>query len=575
MKKLLSIIIVLTLLVGTIPATVSHAFAGGATTSENNILVSGDYHSLLVKADGSLWAWGNNQLGQLGDGTTISRRTPVKIMDKVVSVTAGAYYSAAVKSDGTLWTWGTNHNGQLGDGTNSKQSTPIKVMDSVVSVASGEEHMLAIKKDGTLWAWGSNYSGEIGDGSKTHKSKPVKIMDDVKAIAAGNGHSLAIKTDGSVWAWGWNSNGQLGDGTQTDRTKPVKVLDKAKSVSAGHYISFAIKTDNTLWAWGLNLMDIMGNGSIMRVTKPTKVMDNVKMAIRGQYPYAIKTDGTLYVWKGSQTGRASTTQVPPTKYLENVHTVAFGWTHELFIKTDGTLWGAGDNMDGQLGTGGSVYEESPVKINMTDILPKTTTPTAPTTPTKPTAPVAPKPTTPTTPYSDWAKNYINDSLKISLVPTTIKDKYRNNITRRDFSELMVTMIEKHKGSVLSFAGIVFTDTRDKNIMKIARTGIVSGKTNQIFDPEGVLSREQLAAIVINTYEYLSPGSTQNLNTKHEFNDSYLVNSWATDYVSKAYALSVLTGYNGNINPKGTVTVEQAITIMKKIYDKYHPETATK
>ncbi|MCL1809870.1 MAG: hypothetical protein FWG42_08945 [Clostridiales bacterium] len=187
-------------------------------------------HSLAIKTDGSLWAWGFNEFGQLGDGKSgdgIHCLKPVKIMDDVASVAAGTIHSMAIKTDGSLWTWGFNTHGQLGNGTLEMSDLPVKVMDDAAKAAAGDYHSFAIKTDGSLWAWGYNHCGQLGDGTVTvldevrnivednNKLVPSETMKKVSNVAAGDYYGLAVKTDGSLWAWGDNKYGQLGDGTIT------------------------------------------------------------------------------------------------------------------------------------------------------------------------------------------------------------------------------------------------------------------------------------------------------------------------------------------------------------------------
>ena len=133
----------------------------------------------------------------------------------------------AVKTDGSLWAWGGNNYGQLGDGTNIDHKIPVKIMDDVAAISSGGNHSTAIKTDGSLWSWGRNFGGEFKDGGEYFEFYylPIKIMDDVASVSAGEYHTIALKKDGSLWAWGWNAYGQLGDGTNTSRNAPVKIMD--------------------------------------------------------------------------------------------------------------------------------------------------------------------------------------------------------------------------------------------------------------------------------------------------------------------------------------------------------------
>jgi len=199
------------------------ATVAAADTAEMQRLAAGWYHSLVIKTDDSLWAWGLNNSGQLGDGTTADRVTPIQVLTGVAAVAAGNDHSLALKTDGNLWVWGLNAYGQLGDGTTTDQLTPVQILTGVAAVSSGGWHTLAIKSDGSLWAWGYNYSGQLGDGTRTSRSTPVQVLTGVAAVSAGDYHTLARKTDGSLWAWGYNGYGQLGDGTTTQRLSPVPV----------------------------------------------------------------------------------------------------------------------------------------------------------------------------------------------------------------------------------------------------------------------------------------------------------------------------------------------------------------
>ena len=183
----------------------------------------GYYHSAAITKDGSLYMWGYNYYGQLGDGTTTDRYTPVKIMDNVASVSLGGNHSAAITKDSNLYMWGGNGSGQLGDGTTDNKARPHRVASNVQSVKLGYSHTTVISKDGGLYTWGYNYYGQLGNGTTTDSSNPIKIMNDAIDCAGGDNHTIVLKKDGTVYTWGDNYHGQLGDDTTTDRTSPVAI----------------------------------------------------------------------------------------------------------------------------------------------------------------------------------------------------------------------------------------------------------------------------------------------------------------------------------------------------------------
>ncbi len=340
----------------------------------------GEDHSAAITEDGSLYLWGNNFNGQLGNGTEEDSSTPVKIMDNVAAVNLGGdwmSHSAAITEDGSLYMWGGNDNGQLGNGTEEDSSTPVKIMDNVAAVSLGAYHSAAITEDGSMYLWGSNSSGKLGNGTTTKSSTPIKIMDNVAAVSLGGGHSAAITEDGSLYMWGLNYYGQLGDGNSggtilyydegIDSSTPIKIMDHVAAVSLGDDHSAAITEDGSLYLWGDNYYGQLGNGTGKNSSTPIKIMDNVAAVSLGAYhSAAITEDGSLYLWgynAHGQLGNGTTTFSPtPIKIMDNVAAVSLGKDHSAAITEDGSLYLWGYNAHGQLGDGTKTSGHPPIKI---------------------------------------------------------------------------------------------------------------------------------------------------------------------------------------------------------------------
>jgi len=341
------------------------------TTGEIVQVVAGGSHSATVTKDGSLYMWGWNFHGQLGDGTTTDRYTPVKIMDNVASVSLGGYHSAAITKDGSLYMWGCNGNGRLGDGTTTDRYTPVKIMDNVASVSLGGYHSAAITKNGSLYTWGYNEYGQLGDGTSSHKTKPVKIMDNIVSVSLGGYHSAAITKDGSLYMWGFNYRGRLGDGTTASKDTPVKIMDNVVSVSLGSGYSAAVTKDGSLYMWGYNGNGQLGDGTSSHKTKPVKIMDNiVSVSLGGYHSAAITKDSNLYMWGGNGNGQLgdgiTTNRNTPVKIMDNVASVSLGGYHSAAITKNGSLYTWGYNEYGQLGDGTTTDRTSPVAIQIYD-----------------------------------------------------------------------------------------------------------------------------------------------------------------------------------------------------------------
>jgi alpha-tubulin suppressor-like RCC1 family protein len=339
----------------------------------------GHGHSAAITTNGDLYIWGDNDCGQLGDGTKTNRSKPVKIMSDVASVSLGYNHSAAITKNGDLYTWGENLDGQLGDGTKTNSSKPVKIMSNVASVSLGDWHSAAITTSGDLYTWGANYYGQLGDGTSgataSMRSTPVKIMSNVASVSLGYSSSAAITTNGDLYTWGWNNCGQLGDGTTTDSSTPIKIMSNVANVSLNHddscgEYSAVITTSGDLYTWGYNEDGQLGDGTTTSRSTPVKIMSNaVSVSLGKAHSAAITTNGDLYTWGNNlwfgELGDGTTTnRSTPVKIKSNIASVSLGGYHSAAITTNGNLYTWGRNDDGQLGNGTTTDKSVPIQITL-------------------------------------------------------------------------------------------------------------------------------------------------------------------------------------------------------------------
>ena len=313
----------------------------------------------------SLLAWGHNNYGQLGIGSSVSQtNVPSVVVGNVVSAAVGQYHSLFVKSDGTLWAMGWNYNGQLGIGSAvSSTNVPVYVTNNVVSVAAGHLHSLFLKSDGTLWTMGANTNGQLGIGSAVGQTNvPVYVTNNVVSVVAGAWSSLFLKSDGTLWGMGDNEYGQFGIGTTASTNVPVYVTNNVASVASGRWHSLFVKSDGTLWTMGYNNYGQLGNGTTTDAHAPVYVTNNViSVAAGGYHSLFIKSGGTLWAMGRNDVGQlgigsSENYMTVPVYVTNNVVSAAGGWTSSLFVKGDGTAWAMGGNDEGQLGNGSAVTQ---------------------------------------------------------------------------------------------------------------------------------------------------------------------------------------------------------------------------
>ena len=277
-----------------------------------------------VKSDGTLWSWGYNGIGALGQNSLTSYSSPVQVGSDATWYEAYGLIDnqntekecSAIKTDGTLWAWGYNNDGQLGLNNRTNYSSPVQVGGDTDWPTTGHNKFgwsanyqsnAAVKADGTLWAWGMNWMGTLGQNSEIYYSSPVQIPGTTwKGISRGIRVGMAgTKTDGTLWVWGYNEYGQLGQNNRTQYSSPTQIPGTTWHLVNGTFGTLsATKTDGTLWAWGYNLQGQLGQGGV--ISNPTKISSPVQIgsstdwsrpvALGQNAMGAMKTDGTMWVW---------------------------------------------------------------------------------------------------------------------------------------------------------------------------------------------------------------------------------------------------------------------------------------
>lgn len=326
--------------------------------------------AMALKSDRTLWTWGVHAQG-LGDGVT-TRHVPGQVATDVVAISTAHTHSLFVKADGRVWAWGSGNGYVLGTGSTGPEPTAVQLATpaNVIAVSASQTHSMALKADGTVWAWGGNSDGQLGDGTTTSRPTAVQVvgLSGVRAIAAGNSFSLALADDGgaggAVWAWGSNWNGELGDGTNVDRLYPVRVaLPKPiVAIAAGASHAMALANDGTVWTWGSNLDGQLGNNTttLSRVPMQVVSLPGVRaLAVGSSRSYAIREDGHVWSW-----GEYGATGISEGMGLQGAALIPYradkwpeilladgGHSSILFARLDGSVWGSGTNSNGILGTG--------------------------------------------------------------------------------------------------------------------------------------------------------------------------------------------------------------------------------
>jgi alpha-tubulin suppressor-like RCC1 family protein len=328
---------------------------------------SGIRHSLALLENGDVVSWGGNEQSQLGESGNTFRDSNLPILvglSNVKAVRAGGLHSLALRKDGTVWAWGDNRSGQLGGWQTLRINVPVPVsgMSNIKAIAAGEEHSVALTRDGVVWGWGRN-GADVAQPITRMQSLP-----EVTAVAAGGYQTVALTAAGSVYTWGANHYGNLGNGSTQASATPVVVfgLSDVKAIAAGRTHTLALKSNGSVWAWGSNTYGEAGlPNALTSVSTPFMVsgLSGVKAIAAGEFnSAAIKTNGTVWVWGNNSWGQVGDTHALGLQQyasyfpvmLPNVFdavAVSVGSGFIVVVKADGSVISRGYNGNGQLGMG--------------------------------------------------------------------------------------------------------------------------------------------------------------------------------------------------------------------------------
>lgn len=338
------------------------------------VFSTGNSFSIALKKDGSLWTWGENDNGQLGDGSFTTKARPVQVGSDQdwVMVWSARNSVYALKANGSLWAWGDNEHGRLGINTNQPAvCRPHKVNDGPwKQVFIGSSFVVALRTNGTLWSWGQNSQGQLGDGTTKQRNAPVQIggKTDWRAVGVGSAHTLALDAGGKLWSWGINLSGACGDGTTAARFRPVAVMPEKRwqAVSASGYYSLALDQEGSLWSWGDNNRQQLGDGTEEERHRPVRVtgpQNWTGVQALDETVFAFKADGSMWSWGSSQyaflgTGEGFYTDrgIPKPIPGKGWDQVELNYSSVLARKTDGTVWAWGNNEEADLGIGKAAGE---------------------------------------------------------------------------------------------------------------------------------------------------------------------------------------------------------------------------
>ena len=350
------------------------------------LISGGQYHSILNDfSDYTVWGWGNNNSGQLGDNTILPKCIPISTLGQkkiFQTIASNEGTSFGLTSSGVIWGWGINNVYYLGDGSTINKCTPVSIhgtKKTFCKITAGAIVSSGIDHKGQIWCWGWGFRGTIGDNDTAIRCTPVSIYGTKKTfceISSGREYMSSLDKNGMVWSWGHNAFGQLGDNSTTNRCTPVSIHGAKKTfcyISATYNHTYAIDINNQVWGWGLNNYGIIGDNSVTVRYTPVSIHGTKKTFchITGGYTHSVGIDtvGQIWGWGGNQYGQIGDNTTTSRRTPVSIHGskktfcyIAAGWFHSLGVEYNGNLWSWGNNFDGQLGDNSTTSRRTPVRV---------------------------------------------------------------------------------------------------------------------------------------------------------------------------------------------------------------------
>jgi len=541
--------------VGNLSDIVAIAAEGGAS-----FLKTG--HTVALKSDGTVWTWGNNENGQLGLGTTDKGSSvPVQVpgLSDVVAIAAGSLHTLALKSNGTVWAWGYNYYGQLGNGTKGSSSVPVQVtgLNAVTSISAQYLQSVAVRSDGTVWTWGSNFFGYLGydtKGGSNPTPKQVPKLKGIVSVKQGHLFTVALAGNGTVWTWGSNLFGSLGigsSGQEADFFEPQQVLynknpdrplNSVVSISAGQGFALALLKDGSVWGWGANDSGQLGKGDLTNRSLAVKVnLDGTFTGIgTGKFhSMAIKNDGTIWTWgfNGSyRLGYATPPPEPPEGASSVPRQVAdFNLSNSLASLVL-------DREEYAITVGGShpiqataVYSDGS-RVNVTDQAKVQS--------------------------SDPAVVAVNSAGVLSGLRAGQATLAVTFLDRTVNAKVVVTDAPGNTPAPGNSPDPIVTLTdidghwAESTIVQAVNQGIATGYPDFTFKPDRSVSRAEFAVLLMNALKPSGEGA------EIAFTDKESIGTWAIRQIAQSVELGIIKGYaNGTFRPNKTITRAEMITMV--------------